>query len=71
VIVKLGKLNLGPGNFSCILSGEDARNVDDSLLDAHLSAVQMIDDYFADIIHFLSTCIAPPDFKVVQKKQLV
>jgi hypothetical protein len=29
VIVKLGKLNAGPNHLSCILSGEDAGNLDD------------------------------------------
>jgi hypothetical protein len=41
------------------------------LPDAHLFAVQMVDDYFADIVQFLSTRVAPPEFTVAQKKQLV
>jgi hypothetical protein len=36
--VKLAKLNAGPYHLSSILSGEDARNLDDSLPDAHLFA---------------------------------
>jgi hypothetical protein len=71
VIVKPRKLNSGPDHLSCILSGEDVGNLDESLPDAHLFAVQMVDDYFADIVHFLSTGVAPPDFIVAQKKQLV
>jgi hypothetical protein len=55
VIVKPGKLNAGPDHLSHILSGEDAGNLDDSLPDAHLFAVQMVDDYFTDIVQFLST----------------
>jgi hypothetical protein len=31
----------------------------------------MVDDYFADIVQFLSTRVAPPEFTVAQKKQLV
>jgi hypothetical protein len=31
----------------------------------------MVDDYFVDIVQFLSIGVAPPDFTVVQKKQLV
>jgi hypothetical protein len=50
VIVKLGKFNLGPDHLSCILSGEDAGNLDDSLPDVHLFVVQMVDDHFSDIV---------------------
>jgi hypothetical protein len=39
VIVKLGKFNTGPDHLSCILIGEDAGNMDDSLPDAHLFVV--------------------------------
>jgi hypothetical protein len=53
--VKLGKFNSGPGHLSCILSGEDGENLDDSLSDAHSFIVQMVDDYFTDIVQFLST----------------
>jgi hypothetical protein len=31
----------------------------------------MVDDYFADIVHFLSTIMALSNMTVVQKKQLV
>jgi len=48
--VKPGKFNSGLDHLFCILSGEDAGNLDDSLLDAHLFAVKMVDDYFADIV---------------------
>jgi hypothetical protein len=71
VIVKPGKLNAGPDHLSCILSGEDAGNLDDSLPDAHLFVVQMVDDYFTDIVQLLSTGMAPSDMTVAQKKQLV
>jgi hypothetical protein len=71
VIVKPGKLNIGPDHLSCILIGEDAGNMDDSLPYAHLFTVHMVDDYFADIVQFLSTGVAPPDFTIAQKKQLV
>jgi hypothetical protein len=71
VIVKPGKFNSGPDHLSCILSGEDAGNLDDNLPDTHLFSVQMVDDYFADIVQFLSTGVTPPEFTVAQKKQLV
>ena len=53
--MKLGKLNAGPNHLSHILSGEDARNLDDNLPDAYLFVVNMVDDYFSDIMQFLST----------------
>jgi hypothetical protein len=31
----------------------------------------MVDDYFADIVRFLSTIMAPSNMKVAQKKQSV
>jgi hypothetical protein len=71
VVVKLGKLNVGPYHLSHILSGEDACNLDDNFLDAQLFVVNMVDDYFSDIVQFLSTCMAPLDMTVSQKKQLV
>jgi hypothetical protein len=52
VIVKLGKLNAGPDHLSCILTGEDAGNLDDNFPDAQLFAVRMVDDYFATLWSF-------------------
>jgi hypothetical protein len=60
--VKPGKLNSGPGHFSHILTGEDEENLDENLPDVHLFAVQMVDYYFKNIVHFLSTRVAPLDF---------
>jgi hypothetical protein len=71
VIVKPGKLNLGPDHLSCILLGEDAGNLDDSLPDAHLFAVHMVDDYFSYIVYLLITGAAPFDFTVAQNKKFV
>ena len=50
VIMKPRKFNSRPDHLSCILSGEDAGNLDDNLPDAHLFAVQMVDNYFIDIV---------------------
>jgi hypothetical protein len=46
-------------------------NLDDNLPYAQLFAVKMVDDYFSDIVKFLSTQMAPSEMKVAQKKQLV
>jgi hypothetical protein len=48
--MKPGKFNSELDHLSCILSGEDAGNLDDNLPDVHLFLVQMVDDYFADIV---------------------
>jgi hypothetical protein len=53
------------------LSREDVGNLDDSLLDVHLFAIQMVDDYFVEIVHFFDTGVAPSNFTVAQKKYLV
>jgi hypothetical protein len=64
-------LNVGPDHLLRILSGEEARNLDDSLLDVQLFAVKMVDDYLVDIVSFLSTGMASSNMTVAKKKQLV
>jgi hypothetical protein len=71
VIVKPRKCNTRLDHFLRILSGEDAKNMDKSLPDAFFFAIQMVYDYFKDISQFLCTGVAPPEFIVAQKKQLV
>jgi hypothetical protein len=71
VVLKPEKLNVGSDHLLCILSREYARNLDGILSDAQLFAVKMVDDYFADIVRFLSTTMAPSDMTVAQNKQLV
>jgi hypothetical protein len=48
--VKPRKLNAGPDHLSCILSGEDAGNLDDSFPDAQVFATKMVDDYLSNIL---------------------
>jgi hypothetical protein len=45
--------------------------LEDNFLDAQLFLVQITDEYFYDIIEYLSTGVAPPDFSTAQKKNLV
>jgi hypothetical protein len=69
VVVKSGKLNAGLDHLSNIqLPREYVGNIDDNLLDVHLFAVKMVDDYFTDIVRFLSTGMAMLDMTVAQKK---
>jgi hypothetical protein len=71
VIVKLGKLNVGPDHLSRINNGDEPMNLEDKFPDAQLFPVQVADEYFADIIQYLSTRIAPKEFNIAQMKNLV
>ena len=50
VIVKPGKLNGGPDHLSRVTNKEEPTNLQDNFLDARLISVQIVDEYFADII---------------------
>ena len=50
IIVKPGRLNLGPDHLLRLKSGEEPTSLDDGLPDAQLFAIQMVDDYFQDIV---------------------
>jgi hypothetical protein len=55
VVVKRGKLNAGPDHLSHILSREEERNLDEILSNVKLFSFKMVDDYFTNIVSFLST----------------
>ena len=58
VIVKPGRLNVGPDHLWRIESGEEPTILEDNLPDAQLFAVTMMEDYnkeFNVVIQFLST----------------
>jgi hypothetical protein len=55
VVVKPGRLNAGPDHLSRITNGEEPSNLEDNFPDAQLFSVHIVDEYFADIIEFLST----------------
>ena len=42
VVVRPGKLNVGPDHLSCINTGEDPTGIDDDLLDAHLFRIEAV-----------------------------
>jgi hypothetical protein len=71
VIVKPGKLNAGPDHLSRVTNGEEPMNLEDNFLDAQLFLVQIVDDYFAEIIQYLSTGTTPQEYTTTQKKNLV
>jgi hypothetical protein len=71
VIVKPRKLTIGPDHLLWILTGEDAGNLDDSLPNAHLFSVQMVNDHFAEIVQYLSIEVVPSYMTIAQKKHPV
>jgi hypothetical protein len=71
VIVKPRKLNAGPDHLSRVTNGEEPTNLEETLPDTQLFSVQIANDYFANIIEYLSTGTAPQEFSIVQRKNLV
>jgi hypothetical protein len=55
VIVKPGKLNARPDHLSRVTNGEEPTKREDNFHDAQLFSVQVYDEYFLDIIEFLTT----------------
>jgi hypothetical protein len=64
-------LNVGPDHLSRVTNGEEPTNLEDNFLDAQLFSVQIVDEYFADIIQYLSIGTAPQEYNTTQKKNLV
>jgi hypothetical protein len=71
VIVNIGKLNAEPDHLSRITNGEEPMNIEDKFPDAQLFLVQIANEYFTDIIQYLSRGTAPQEFNIAQKKKLV
>ena len=62
VIVKPGKLNARPNHLSRVTNGEEPTNLEDNFPDAQVFSVQIVDDYFTEIIQYLSTGVAPQEY---------
>jgi hypothetical protein len=71
VVVKHGRLNARPDHLSRITNAEEPRNLEDNFLDVELFLVQIVDEYFYDIIEFLSIGFSPKEYITAQKKNLV
>ena len=71
IIVKPGRLIVGPDHLSWLVTREDPTNLDDNLLNAQLSIVKMVNEYYQYIIHFMTTRNTPDGYNTIQKKQLV
>jgi hypothetical protein len=71
VIIKPGKLNVGPDHLSRLESGESGRALDDQLPDADMFHIEAIPDYLSDIAVFLMTNTTPEGYSATQKRHLV
>jgi hypothetical protein len=71
VIVNPGKLNAGLDHLSRVMNGEEPTNLEDKFPYTQLFSIQIINEYFIDIIQYLSTGTAPQEYNTVQKKNLV
>lgn len=57
--------------MSCIEIGEEPTNLQEGLPDVQLFAMCVMENQFVDIIHFLTTGMAPEEYTSQQKKDLV
>ena len=71
IIVKLGRLNTGPDHLSRLESSEEPINFEDCLPNTQLFSIQISDDQFQDIIHFLTTGTTTESYTKKQKMQQV
>ena len=69
--VKPRRLNACLDHLSRLESGEEPTDLEDSLPDAQLFSIHIVDDYFIDIIKYLIIVNAPADYSEKQRKQLV
>jgi hypothetical protein len=68
VIIKPGNLNARTDHMSGVTNGEEPTNLEDNVPNAQLFSLQLVDEYFANIIEYLSTGVTPQEFSTVQKK---
>ena len=59
IIVKPGRLNLGPDHLLRLELGEEPTSLDEGLPDAQLFAIHMVDEYFQDIVQYLAIGFPP------------
>jgi hypothetical protein len=64
-------MNKGLDHLSRLEHGEEPTSLEDTLLDAQLLVIRNIDDHFTETVQFLSTGMAPSEYTIPQKKQLV
>lgn len=69
--MKPGRLNAGPDHLSQIEIGEEPTTLEEGLVDVHLFVAHVEDNHFVDIIHFLTTWMAPKGYTSQKNKELV
>jgi hypothetical protein len=70
-MVKTWRMNKGLNHLSRLEHGEEPTSLEDTLSDAKLLVIRNIDDHFVEIVQFPSTGMAPSEYTITQKKQLV
>ena len=68
IIVKPGRLNVGPDHLSRLESREEPISLEDYLPDAQFFSIEIVDNHFQDIIQFLTTGTTPESYTTQQKK---
>jgi hypothetical protein len=71
VVVKPRKFNAGPDHPSKTTNGEEPSSLEGNFHDAQLFSVQIVDEYFVDIIEFFSTGFSPKEYNTAQKNLVV
>ena len=71
VVVKPRRLNVRPDHLSRLETGEEPTNIEDNFPNVHLFVIRIADDHFIDIIQLLTTGMAPSEYTMQQKKELV
>ena len=69
--MKSGHLDAVLDHLPWIKTRTEPTNIEEVLPDTQLLKVNIEDDYYNEIIHFLVKGVAPEDFSTSQKKQLV
>ena len=64
-------MNKGHDHLSTLEHGEEPTSMADTLPDAQLLAIKKVNDHFVKIVLFPPTGMAPREYTVLQKKQLV
>ena len=62
MIVKPGRLNVGPDHLSRLENGENGGSLDDQFLDADIFRVEAILDYLNEIAPYLATGKCPQEY---------
>ena len=68
IIVKPRRLNAGPDHLSRLDTGEEPTSLEDNMSDAQLFVIQIVDDYFKEIMEFLTKGTMPTGYNVKKKK---